>query len=433
MSGQKWAGELAKLSCKQVLSFRLVDSILIRVVNRALWKNELQWGRAAWVQHASEGSAEMKLQDVARRAGVSIATVSRVLNESGPVKDSTRRRVLKMVKEFHYHPNIYARTLAGGKSQTVGMIVSNLENPFFLDIFRSIETEAHRANYELIVANTDYSPRRLAAAVRLMLGRRVDGLAVVVSEVEGCLVEELAASRVPVVFYDVGVASHNALRIRVNYARGMQKTVEYLYSLGHRRMAFVGHHTRLAPLHNRKESFLKTMRGYGDGVPFTAWAERDTPAGGQQAAHEMLSSGMHPTAILCVNDFIALGVLKTLRDRGLSVPGDVSVSGYDNIGLASFATPSLTSVHVPRERIGRLTFEALTQNGAESSLLGREIIIEPELIIRESTGPVARAVSQPDSEPIPVSLDDVHAPGGINVSADRTSQNGEPQFATRTR
>lgn len=341
----------------------------------------------------------MKLEDVAERANVSIATVSRVLNNSGPVKESTRRRVLTVVKEVHYQPNMHARTLAGGKSRTIGMIVSNLENPFFLDIFRALETEAHRGNYEVIVANTDYLPRRLAASVHLMLQRRVDGLAVVVSEMESSLIQELTQSHIPVVFYDVGVASHHALRIRVNYSQGMQRIVEYLYSLGHRRMAFVGHHTRLAPLHHRKESFLRSMRRYADGVRFAAWAERDGPAGGQQATHDMLKSGFHPTAVLSVNDYIAVGVLKSLREHGRAVPGDVSVTGYDDIGLASFTSPSLTTAHIPRQKIGQLAFQALTRTGPEASLLGREIVIDPELVIRESTGPAPKPPAVPPPRP----------------------------------
>ncbi|MGA2609614.1 MAG: LacI family DNA-binding transcriptional regulator, partial [Terriglobia bacterium] len=146
----------------------------------------------------------MKLEDVAKRAKVSIATVSRVLNEVGPVRNTTKARVLKVVQDLKYHPNIHARTLAGGRSRTLGMIVSNLENPFFLDIFRSLESEARRHAYEVVVANTDYNPRRLVNSVHLMMGRRVAGLAVIVSEMEPTLMQELIESNLPIVFYDVG-------------------------------------------------------------------------------------------------------------------------------------------------------------------------------------------------------------------------------------
>jgi DNA-binding LacI/PurR family transcriptional regulator len=332
----------------------------------------------------------MKLEDVAKRARVSIATVSRVVNNIGPVKNATRVRVLKAIQELRYHPNIHARNLAGGKSRTLGMIVSNLENPFFLDIFRALESDAHRRGYEVLVANTDYQPRRLVSSVHLMMGRRLAGLAVIVSEMEPSLIQELTESNVPIVFYDVGTPARNISNIKVRYEKGIQRAVEYLYSVGHRRMAFVGHHTSLEPLLDRKKSFLDTMKRYAEEVEFATVADRDSPAGGQQATRQLLASGFKPTAIICVNDFMALGVMRELREHGLEVPRSVSVTGYDNISLSEFAFPPLTTLNIPRETIGRLAFSALVPEHDESQTHGREYLIDPELVIRESTGPAPK-------------------------------------------
>jgi LacI family transcriptional regulator len=332
----------------------------------------------------------MKLQDVAMQARVSIATVSRVVNNVGPVKNTTRARVLKAIRELKYHPNIHARSLAGGKSRTLGMIVSNLANPFFLDIFRALEGEAHRHGYEVVVANTDYNPRRLVSSVHLMMGRRPAGLAVIVSEMEPTLLQELTESNLPIVFYDVGTPARNISNIKVKYEKGIQRVVEYLYSLGHRRMAFVGHHTGLEPLLDRKKSFLETMKRYAGEVEHMVGADRDGPAGGQQATRQILACGFRPTAIICVNDFMALGVAKELREHGLEVPRDVSVTGYDNISLSQYAYPPLTTVNIPREMIGRLAFSALVPDHEDSQPRGREHLIDPELVIRESTGPAAK-------------------------------------------
>jgi LacI family transcriptional regulator len=329
----------------------------------------------------------MKLEDVAKRAKVSIATVSRVVNEMGPVKSSTRARVVKAIQELKYHPNIHARTLAGGKSRTLGMIVSNLENPFFLDIFRALESDAHRHGYEVLVANTDYRPRQLVSSVHLMMGRRPTGLAVIVSEMEPSLIQELTESNLPIVFYDVGTPARNISNIKVRYQKGIQKVVEYLYSLGHRHMAFVGHHTGLEPLQDRKKSFVDTMRRFAGEVEFATVADRDAPVGGQQATRQLLDSGFKPSAIICVNDFMALGVVRELREHGLSVPRDVSVSGYDNISLSQFAFPPLTTLNIPRERIGHLAFAALVPEHEDGQIRGQEFLIDPELVIRESTGP----------------------------------------------
>jgi len=328
----------------------------------------------------------MRLEDVAKRAKVSIATVSRVVNSVGPVKNSTRARVLKAIQELKYHPNIHARSLAGGKSRTLGMIVSNLENPFFLDIFRALESDAHRRGYEVLVANTDYRARQLVSSVHLMMGRRLAGLAVIVSEMEPSLIQELTETNLPIVFYDVGTPARNISNIKVRYEKGMQRVVEYLYSVGHRRMAFVGHHISLEPLLDRKKSFLDTMKRYAGEVEHATVADRDGPVGGQQATRQLLASGFKPTAIICVNDFMALGVVRELREHGLEVPRDVSVTGYDNISLSEYAFPPLTTVNIPREMIGHLAFSALVPEHEDAQVRGREFLIDPELVIRESTG-----------------------------------------------
>ncbi|HOL70160.1 MAG TPA: LacI family DNA-binding transcriptional regulator [Bryobacteraceae bacterium] len=329
----------------------------------------------------------MNLEDVAKRAKVSTATVSRVLNDVGLVKSSTRARVLKAVRELNYHPNLHARTLAGGKNRTLGMVVSNLENPFFLDIFRALEAEAHRHKYEVVVANTDYRPQRLLASVHNLMGRRPAGLAMIVSEMEPSLMDELAGANIPVVVYDVGATKPNITNIRVNYGKGMEKMARYLHDLGHRRMAFVGHHTSLGPLSVRKKSFVDMMAALTPEIEFTTMVETDSPAGGRQAVRRILASGFRPTAVMCVNDYMAIGVLRELRDQGLSVPGDVSVTGFDNISLAEFTIPTLTTAHIPREKIGKLIFETLVPEQGRGTETSQEILIDPVLMVRESTGP----------------------------------------------
>jgi LacI family transcriptional regulator len=329
----------------------------------------------------------VKLEDVAKRARLSTSTVSRVLNNTGRVKASTRTRVLKLAEELHYRPDIHARSLAGGKTHTLGLVVSNLHNPFFLDIFEVLEADARRLGYEVVVANTDYHPKRLVSAVHWMLGHRILGLALVVSEKEPALVEELTGDSTPVVFYDVGSPGPNITNIRTDYYRGMQRVVEYLHSVGHRRMAFVGHHAGLQPLHDRKRSFLKAVARFAGEVESATAAGTDSPDGGRAATRSLLESGFDPTAVICVNDFMALGVLRALRDRGLRVPEDVSVVGFDNIRLSEFTDPPLTTVNVPRDAIAHAACAALLPELAGASRVGRDVLIEPELIIRDSTGP----------------------------------------------
>ncbi len=332
----------------------------------------------------------MKLEQVARRAGVSTATVSRVLNNQDLVKGKTRARVLKAIEEMRYHPNLHARTLAGGKSKTIGVIVSNIENPFFFDIYQAVESDAHARGYEVVMANTNYRSEQLVASIRLMIGRRVAGLAVIVSEMDPALVEELTASAIRVMFYDVGAPRRQLPNIRVNYRRGIEKIMGYLHGMGHRKLGFVGHHAKLGPINERMKAVLDIVAQSRSGVSVQTALADDTLEGGREATRALLGSGYKPTAIICVNDIMAVGALRELRERGLRVPRDVSVTGFDNIRLSEFCYPPLTTVHIPRDHIGHTVCQYLIPQDGKAVAPDREIVIDPEFVVRESTGPAGK-------------------------------------------
>ena len=330
----------------------------------------------------------MNLEQVAKRAKVSTATVSRVLNNATVVKTSTRVRVMKAIEELKYHPNLHARHLAGGKSRSLGVILSNMENPFFFDIYKTVESRAHASGYEVVVANTDYRSEQLVSSIRLMIGRRVAGLAAIVSEMEPALIDELNDSGIPVVFYDVGAPRRNITNIRVDYRRGIDKVVDYLYSLGHRRLGFVGHHAVLGPLNERQKSVMDAASRF-PAVEVQAAADSDNLEGGRQAARTLLASGFEPTALICVNDVMAVGALRELRERGLRVPKDVSVTGFDNVKLSEFCYPALTTVHIPRDRIGQIICQRLLPDPDKPDTGDHDVVIDPEFVVRDSTGPAA--------------------------------------------
>ncbi|MEP6716096.1 MAG: LacI family DNA-binding transcriptional regulator [Terriglobia bacterium] len=329
----------------------------------------------------------MSLEEVAKRAGVSTATVSRVLNGVDVVRSATRTRVVKAASELKYHPNLHARSLAGGRSRTIGVIVSNLDNPFFLDVYRAVESDCHVHGYEVLIANTAYRSEQLVANVRLMIGRRVAGLAVIVSEMEEAIVQELTESNIPIVFYDVGEARGNCSKIRVNYRKGIERVVEYLAALGHDQISFIGHHAILGPLDERRQAFLDTVKRVCPNANVRVAADSDSLEGGRQAVRELLSNGAVPTAIICVNDFMALGALKELRERHIRVPQDISVTGFDNIQLSEYCYPALTTVHIPRDRIGHTLFTSLAPDLTTANSTGREFVFDPEFVVRDSTGP----------------------------------------------
>lgn len=328
----------------------------------------------------------MKLRDVAAKARVSTATVSRVLNDGGLAKKSTRTRVLRAVRELNYHPNVLARALAKGENRCLGIVASNLDNPFYLEILVSFESLARMRGYEVAVASTNYQPSELVSFVRQMIGRRVAGLALVASEANPALFLELEGNRLPVVVCGMGTAAGNVAIISTNYLNGMHKLVRYLRSLGHCRFAFVCHHVAVGSAMERKKAFVNVMRYFPE-VEYTVVADCDGPRGGQEATRQLLASGFTPTAIISANDYIALGVLRAVRDHGLRVPEDLSVTGYDNITLSEFACPPLTTVDVPRKQIGRMAFEALVTDDEEIQRGGKTFVIDPQLLVRESTGP----------------------------------------------
>ncbi len=222
-----------------------------------------------------------------------------------------------------------------------------------------------------------------------MLGRRPTGLGIVVSELDAKVLDELSERKIRTVAYDATGHRPGVTNIRTNYKRGMQRVAEYLYSLGHRRMAFVGHHSALGPLNDRRMAFLDAMQRF-DGVAHMTVANDDSFAGGRAATREIFEQGFRPTALVCVNDFMAIGVLRQLRDLGLRVPEDVSVSGFDNISMSEVSSPALTTLHIPRDLIGRQILEQLM---AGPEMTNGDIVIEPEVMMRESTGPAPAGIS----------------------------------------
>src|SRR5690349_2433370 len=207
---------------------------------------------------------------------------------------------------------------------------------------------------------------------------------------EPALIEELTDSNIPVVFYDVGAPRQNITNIRVNYRRGIDKVIDYLYSLGHRRLGFVGHHAMLGPINERARAVIDAASRYPD-CTVRAAGDADTLDGGRLATRTLLNNGMNngemPTAIVCVNDIMAVGALRELRERGIRVPQDVSVTGFDNVKLSEFCFPALTTVHIPRDTIGHLICDTLLSKSDKCTVADHEMVIDPEFVLRDSTGP----------------------------------------------
>lgn len=332
-----------------------------------------------------------KIYDVARLAKVSTATVSAVVNGQNRVDPKTKRRVLAAIKKLHYQPNLYASNLARGATRLLGLIVSDLVNPFFAEIAQSIRREAMTCGYEVSVASTQFSRYDLASAVKRMIGMRVAGLAIMTTEMNSQVLEILRSHRIPAVFEDVGTVSETISNIRIDYAGGIFKAVKYLVDLGHKRILYVRsypdseqHERDYLSIRLRTMAFQRAVRHFRpEGVlPEVITCPGPGPKAGLEAIHKALDQ-LQFTAAIAIADPVALGVLRGLQQRGLEVPRDVSLVGFDNSYLCEYLHPPLTSVNIPRDRLGKMVVECLVSN-VERKEPGRELLLGTDLIVRES-------------------------------------------------
>jgi LacI family transcriptional regulator len=303
------------------------------------------------------------------------------------VGQKTRRHVLAVVGRLGYFPNAHARSLAWRSSRTLGMIVSDIENPFFPEVIKSFEARARQLGYEVILSDTNYDPSLLRRATERMIEQHVRGVAVMTSEANLQLIDEIARRRIAVTFLDQGPVQKYVSNMRIDYFSGIQQVVEHLFQLGHRRMVFAGERSKMKSNIARREAFIACMeaRGLAPGpiLPGNARFE-----GGVAAGLTILKSQSRPTAVVAVNDLSAVGLIKAFTQVGLRVPEDISVTGFDNTHLAEYITPSITTVDIHRDWLGRMAADALHELSTTDAPQGKEYLIPAELIVKASTGPV---------------------------------------------
>jgi len=336
----------------------------------------------------------MDIREIAKRAKVSTATVSRTINRVPSVDPLLAKRVWKVVEELGYFPNTQARALVSGKSRIFGLIISEITNPFFPEIVQVFERIAVENHYEILLTSTGNDPKRVQDAVRRMIERRVEGVAVMTFGMEEGLLEDLKLRNVPLVFADVGLARPRVSNIRIDYLHGIRQAVQHLAALRHQRIAFISGPLHIKSSEARQQAFVRSMLEIGLEVDQELVVEgTHTIEGGIEAFGKLLRQATRPTAVLCSNDMTALGVMRKSFEDGISIPKDLSVIGYDDIHLAQFVLPALTTVRMSQAELARLAFEALraeTQRVTPSPM-GTEYLLTTELVLRESTGLVSAA------------------------------------------
>jgi DNA-binding LacI/PurR family transcriptional regulator len=333
-----------------------------------------------------DGERQLNIGAIARRANVSTATVSRTLNQSGAVRPATARKVWRAAAALNYYPNSHARALVSGRSRLLGLIVSDITNPFFPELVRSFEALATQHQYDLILTSTDYQTSRMTGCLRRMLERKVDGVAIMTSEMDVGLIKELSRRGVPLVFMDVGQVGARMSHVRIDYANGMRQAVDHVLGLGHKRVAFISGPLDLQSARTRRQAFLDGMRARGlKPDPKLVREGTHTAEGGQHAMTTILRNPKRPTAVVCSNDWTAIGALHALGAAGLRVPADVSLVGFDDIPLASYTNPPLTSVRVSPADVGSTAFDAVFRLIDGQRLEGDIYQVPTKIVIRDST------------------------------------------------
>jgi LacI family transcriptional regulator, galactose operon repressor len=343
----------------------------------------------------------MDIREIAKRAKVSTATVSRAINRVPTVNPTLARRVWKVVDELGYYPNTQARALVSGRSRIFGLIVSEIINPFFPEIVQVFETIAVQHDYEILLTSTVHDPKRMETSVRRMIERRVDGVAVMTFGMEELLLEDLKVRNVPLVFVDVGPARPRVSNIRIDYLNGIRQAVQHLAALRHERIAFITGPLGLRSAVARKSAFACAMKEIGLETDPDLIVEGDhTLEGGMRATATLLRHPQRPTAIMCSNDMTAIGVMRQSYDEKISIPDELSIIGFDDIRLAQFILPPLTTVQMSQPELARLAFHALLAEVQRETPAphGAEYTLKTSLVLRESTAMAPRLQARTDRE-----------------------------------
>lgn len=330
----------------------------------------------------------MDIREIAKRARVSTATVSRTINHISTVDPQLAKRVWKVIDKLGYYPNSQARALVSGRSRTFGLIVSALTNPFYPEIVQTFEDIAVEHGYEIMLTSTVYDPKRMELAVRRMVERRVDGIAVMTFGLEDLLLDNPRFRDIPLVFIDIGPKRPRVSNIRIDHLHGIRQAVQHLAALRHERIAFISGSSRSWSAMARRSAFEQSLKEIGMEVDEELIVEGNhTVEGGMRCIRTLLEMRRRPSAVLCSNDLTAIGAMQTCYEERVVIPDALSVVGHDDVRLARFLVPPLTTVRMSQAELARTAFHALLcEVGRETpSEDGTEYVLETKLILRGST------------------------------------------------
>jgi LacI family transcriptional regulator len=331
------------------------------------------------------------IYDVARLAGVSTATVSRLLNGTGQIAPSTRLAIEAAVEELGYQPNRIARSLATKSTQTIALLLPEITNPFYGALVAGIEQRTLELGYTMLLCTTEDDPAREERYLNLLRSKQVDGALADGLVLPPGRIAEFVADGFPIVCLDRDVDSTSVPLVQVDNRLGGRMATEHLLGLGHKRIAHVAGTSGMRIVEERIDGYLEALRAAGvKPDPRLLAVGSFNEEGGYEAARSLFTRPPYPTAVFAANDLSAVGVLEAVVESGRQVPDDVSVVGFDDLRLAAYTSPPLTTIHQPAREIGaRAT--SLLFDLTRGKKLGRvRYLLQPELVVRRSTAPPPR-------------------------------------------
>jgi len=330
------------------------------------------------------------IRDIAKRAGVSVATVSHVINNTRFVSEELREKVRKVMEELDYHPNLVAGSLRRKKTNTIGLIVPDNSNPVFAELSRAIEDIGFSSGYSVILCNSAYNLDKEIKYVRVLRSKRVDGLIIIPTTVQATYINQLVDSGLPVIILDRTVPDAKTDSVLLDNYQGTYDATVHLIKLGHSLIAYIDRPFDLPHSLDRLRGYRKALEENGiqlkDELIVRGGFDYE---GGAEAMQKLLKRKPTPTAVIAFNDISAIGAIRAIEDCELKVPQDISIVGFDDIPQSSFTTPRLTTVHFPKYRMAEVAFELLQKKlEGTSSDRRAEIVLPLRLVVRESTAKI---------------------------------------------
>jgi len=329
------------------------------------------------------------IYDIAREAGVSIATVSQVINGKGKISEKRRAEIMEIMERLHYQPSAIAAALTGKQTYTLGLLVPDISNPYFAELARAVEDRSRQLGYSVVICSTDNKDERVERYLNLLQQKRVDGMMIGTGIDNAEILSPLLQQSIPVALIARHMPSLSVHTVTIDDILGGALAADHLLELGHTRVAVLSEPSKVSSSQERVRGFRETL--IKAGLTLEPNQIRESAADLSSAKKEallLLGEKDHPTGLFCCNDIQAIGALQAAKELGLRVPEDVSIIGFDNTILASVTSPPLTTVAQPIEELGHRAVDLLIEELKDEQKEPQKIVLKPELVIRESAGRV---------------------------------------------